>query len=125
MMKNIVCFMSVDLLLCRMISAEALGAIGGQDTISVLKKYENDDILELSETCQLAIKRLQYLDSGGIEPKNTFGTVDPAPPSSETDIHALKKIFLDNSQTIYDRYRAMFALRDMNTDESVLSLTEG
>lgn len=36
-----------------------------------------------------------------------------------------KEILLNSSLSLFDRYRAMFTLRDMNTDEAALALVEG
>lgn len=90
-----------------------------------MEKYLADDLQELAETCELAVTRLQYLKNGGTEPKNIYNSTDPAPPSKETDVTALKRQFFDENESIYERYRAMFALRDINTDESVRILNEG
>jgi len=105
--------------------AEALGAIGHPDTVSTLQKYLSCEFQEIAETCELAVKRIQYLADYGEEPKNIYGSIDPTPPSSERNIEKLKDIFLDENQPIYDRYAAMFALRDLKTDDSIRILTEG
>ena len=42
-----------------------------------------------------------------------------------TKIDELKKILLDENQSLFERYRAMFALRNIGTDEAVLAICEG
>ena len=39
--------------------------------------------------------------------------VDPAPPSEENDLDVLKGALMNRSLTLFDRYRAMFSLRNM------------
>lgn len=102
-----------------------MGAIGDSSCIEALSNYRYDSISELSETCELAIYRLTYLAKGGEEPTNVYNTVDPVPPSKETNMDALKNIYLDNNKSIMDRYQAMFALRDLNSSESIGILTKG
>lgn len=58
---------------------------------------------------------------------NPFGSVDPAPPleGSNHSVETLTVQLMDESSSLFDRYRAMFTLRDMNTEQSVLALTIG
>lgn len=93
--------------------------------MDVLNNYRYDSILEVSETCELAIYRLTYLANGGKELANIYNTVDPVPPSKETNINVLKNIYLNDDKSISDRYQAMFTLRDLNSDESISILTAG
>lgn len=80
----------------------------------------------MSETCELALQRIAWLESHSPNEKlSPFSSVDPTPPSTEQDISLLKAILLDNKQTLFERYRAMFALRNIQTDDSILALCEG
>ena len=87
--------------------------------------------LKIAETCQLAIQRIQWLSSEDRpmeESKlksNPFSSVDPAPPAVETTVTELKRALLDQGKSLFERYRAMFALRNRNDEESVLALAEG
>lgn len=56
---------------------------------------------------------------------NPYLSVDPAPPSAEKDVGHLKAKLLDENASLFDRYRAMFALRNHGTTEAVESLAEG
>lgn len=51
--------------------------------------------------------------------------MDPAPPSGEKDVTALRASLLDENASMFDRYRAMFALRNLASKESVEALAEG
>ena len=73
----------------------------------------------------MAVKRIEYLAGGGREPRNVYGSIDPTPPTREEDIKKLENTLLDESKSLYERYAAMFALRDLGTDGSALALTKG
>lgn len=109
-------------------SGEALGAIGEPTVIPLLEKYSKDPVPEVAETCELALSRLRWLESNSnaeSSQKNPYLTIDPAPSAEITDVSALRKILLDQSETLFNRYRAMFSLRNLNTLESTLALVEG
>jgi len=107
---------------------EALGAIGESSVIPLLEKYRKDPIPEVAETCELALNRLRWLESNGSAEslqKNPYLTIDPAPPVEITDVSVLRDILLDESKSLFDRYRAMFSLRNLGTTDSILVLSEG
>lgn len=109
-------------------AGEALGAIGESSVIPLLEKYCKDPIPEVAETCELALNRLRWLESNSNAKdlqKNPYLTIDPAPPAEITDVKVLRGILLDESKSLFDRYRAMFSLRNLNTRESILALAEG
>lgn len=64
-----------------------------------------------------------------------FATIDPAPASnhsplasgkaSELSIEELKQVLLNGSLSLFERYRAMFALRNDGGKEAVLALASG
>ena len=56
---------------------------------------------------------------------NPYASVDPAPPALERDTSVLRKNLLDESISLFERYRAMFALRNKGDKESILALSEG
>jgi len=106
-------------------AAEALGAIGTTEVLPILQKYSKDSIPEVSDTCKMAIDRLNWLAEGGKDDKNLFTSVDPAPPLMETDTKALKMILLDETLPMFERYRAMFSLRNNGDDASIQALALG
>ncbi|NXL52150.1 DOHH hydroxylase, partial [Podilymbus podiceps] len=107
-------------------AGEALGAIGNPEVLDVLKRYSEDPIIEVAETCQLAVRRLEWLQENKQEPGTSpYLSVDPAPPAEETDVNKLRETLLDESRTLFDRYRAMFALRNLGGQAAVLALADG
>ncbi|RZF44651.1 hypothetical protein LSTR_LSTR000603 [Laodelphax striatellus] len=107
-------------------AAEALGAIGGESAYCVLEDFKNDPTIEVAETCQLALARLDWLKNNpSTDKKSIYYSVDPAPPSEEKDVENLKSILLDDKANLFDRYKAMFALRDLKTENSIKALSEG
>lgn len=113
-------------------AGEALGAIGDPVVLDLLKEYSQDPVIEVAETCQLAVRRLEWLQSGGEKQlndgntdKNPYCSVDPAPPAVRKSVSELRSILLDESLPLFERYRAMFALRNLGNEEAVLALGEG
>ncbi|XP_015109893.1 deoxyhypusine hydroxylase [Diachasma alloeum] len=110
-------------------AGEALGAIGDQKVIPILQEYSKDSVIEVAETCQLALNRINWLreDKNQSESlsENPYASVDPAPPCAITNVEELKKILLNEDASLFERYRAMFSLRNLRTPESVLALGEG
>lgn len=110
-------------------SAEAIGAIGSiEDSIvkSILAKYKDDPVVEVAETCQLALQRMEWFDKNLSSDKvSPFHSVDPTPPSTVQNVDQLKSVLMDENESLFERYRAMFGLRNVKTDESILALCEG
>uniref|UniRef100_G3T8E8 deoxyhypusine monooxygenase n=2 Tax=Loxodonta africana TaxID=9785 RepID=G3T8E8_LOXAF len=108
-------------------AGEALGAIGKLEVLEILKQYSTDPVVEVAETCQLAVRRLEWLQQHGGEPAvvGPYLSVDPAPPAEEQDVGRLREALLDEARPLFDRYRAMFALRNTGGKEAALALAEG
>nr|XP_020476545.1 deoxyhypusine hydroxylase [Monopterus albus]XP_020476546.1 deoxyhypusine hydroxylase [Monopterus albus] len=113
-------------------AGEALGAIGDPVVLDLLKEYSQDPVVEVAETCQLAVRRLEWLQSGGEKElgegntdKNPYCSIDPAPPAVRKSVSDLRFILLDESLPLFERYRAMFALRNLGSKEAVLALGDG
>jgi deoxyhypusine monooxygenase len=105
--------------------AEALGAIASPDTISILEKFQSDPVIEVAETCQLALDRVKWLNSSQSEKlsvKSPYNSVDPAPPATSTNVAELKSTLLDENASLFERYRAMFSLRNLKSKEAVVAL---
>lgn len=120
-------------LLVRHEAAEALGAIGAASSLPLLEKFVDHAAVELAETCQIAVELIRYKvaqAAGELNEKeldrNPYQSFDPAPafekhvPTSE-----LRATLLDPKASLFNRYRAMFSLRNRNTDEAALALAEG
>ncbi|KAH7727346.1 hypothetical protein AAVH_05006 [Aphelenchoides avenae] len=107
-------------------AGEALGAIGDTSVCDVLKKYASDPTPEVAETCQLALQRLEWLKSGEQESGGgLYDSVDPTPAAATNNVSELAASLVDTQKSLWDRYRAMFALRNINTDESIKALAQG
>lgn len=109
-------------------TAEALGAIGSPEVENVLKEYSNDPVVDVAETCQIALGRIKWLRKPESERnlnKNPYASVDPAPPSDISNVESLKSTLLDEKANLFDRYRAMFSLRNICSTESVQALGKG
>nr|NVI76140.1 nero [Cucujiformia] len=108
-------------------AAEALGAIGSERAINILEKFKDDSVIEVAETCQLALERINWIncsnENGDIF-HSPYNSVDPAPPHVNSDTTALKNILFDDELSLFERYRAMFALRNLGTQKSVNILGE-
>lgn len=61
------------------------------------------------------------------DPSPDFPTIDPAPSSLPQSIPDLRTALLNTKLPLFERYRAMFALRDFGaaSKEAVLALAEG
>ncbi|XP_064480901.1 deoxyhypusine hydroxylase-like [Ornithodoros turicata] len=109
-------------------AAEALGAIGMP--LGVLEEFTADKESVVAETCQLALKRIAWLESPeSKEAKfqdSPYSSIDPAPPLLEDrPIQELKIMLLDSTKSLFERYRAMFTLRDSGSTDAVLALSQG
>lgn len=86
---------------------------------------------QVAETCQLAVRRLEWLQCSdklaeeAQTDRNPYCSVDPAPPAARRDVTELRSSLLDEALPLFDRYRAMFALRNMGSEEAVLALGDG
>lgn len=111
-------------------AGEALGAIGSPEVLNVLRENASDPQIEVAETCQLALQRIEWLNEKSSQESknlstNPYKSIDPAPPSQTEDTETLKNILLDESRPLFERYRAMFSLRNKGDEDSVLALADG
>lgn len=111
-------------------AGEALGAIGSETLIPLLENYSTDPVIEVAETCLIALDRIKWLQTkqsieAGQLSENPYLSVDPAPPSVKTSTEQLRQVLLNEDLSLFDRYRALFSLRNLGTTESVLALAEG
>jgi len=109
-------------------AAEALGAIGETDCISVLEEYAKHPVREISETCIVAIDLINWTNDhkGNLHNEiedSDFHSVDPAPPSKKRSVEELKEALNNHELSIFERYRALFKLRNIATEEAVLAIS--
>ncbi|KAF1839496.1 deoxyhypusine hydroxylase [Decorospora gaudefroyi] len=111
--------------MCRHEAAEALGALSDKGSLDLLRALRDDvkEVEVVRETCDIAVERIEW-DHGlqkGQEKlkKSDFTSIDPAPPlpqgTEKPAIPELEKTLLDTSLPLFQRYRAMFALRDLSS----------
>ncbi|KAF1955791.1 ARM repeat-containing protein [Byssothecium circinans] len=107
--------------MCRHEAAEALGALGDRGSLELLKELRDNaqEPTEIRETCQIAVDRIEWEHSKQKEQlkQSDFASIDPAPPLAQNAekpaIRDLEKTLLDTKLALFQRYRAMFALRDL------------
>jgi len=113
-------------------AGEALGAIGDDNNIPFLESFLSDPFVEVAETCQIAIDRIKFFKS--LKEKSNgsgmFYSVDPAPPydkefAEKMSHQDLENIYLSNSLPLFERYRALFTLRDRNDSQSLKIICKG
>ncbi|KAL2817379.1 armadillo-type protein [Aspergillus granulosus] len=109
--------------MCRHEAAEALGALGYESSLELLKELRDnkDEVDVVRETCDIAVDRILWEQSEArkaetLKPSD-FTSIDPAPPmpltAKEPSIPDLEQTLLDTKLPLFQRYRAMFGLRDL------------
>ncbi|GEM09364.1 deoxyhypusine monooxygenase [Rhodotorula toruloides] len=125
-------------------AAEAMGAIGSVEALPALRKYLKHENPAIRETCEIAVDKIVFDNSeeGKKAEPNQYPCIDPAPaashsllvasahsaalsPATDLSIPDLERILLDTKLSLFERYRAMFALRNIGDREAVLALAKG
>ncbi|KAI1794888.1 ARM repeat-containing protein [Ganoderma leucocontextum] len=129
-------------------AAEALGAISATSSRDMLKRYLNDPERCVRETCEIALAKIEWDHSEEGEKhrrsttaksaEQTYTSIDPAPPTSgllagkaapkdasEENITKLRNTLNDKNLPLFERYRAMFALRNIGNPAAVDALASG
>jgi len=106
-------------------AGEALAAIGDFSVIPLLEEYAQDEVKEVADTCRLGADGLIWQKENGAFGVSGANSVDPAPAEETTNVEILQQKLTDTSLPLFKRYRAMFALRDINTEDSVAALCAG
>ncbi|KAI9821701.1 MAG: deoxyhypusine hydroxylase [Pycnora praestabilis] len=111
--------------MCRHEAAEALGALSDVDSLVVLQAMRDDqsEVEVVRETCDIAVAKIQWENSNERKEEklrqSDFASIDPAPPLAQTlqmpSIPELQASLLDAKLPLFQRYRAMFALRDLSS----------
>ena len=114
-----------DEVIVRHEAGEALGAIGSMEAYDALKEASKDEHIEIRETAALALSLLEWKAANGPDAvaaldENPYLSHDPAPAEVKTKtIEQLREQLLDASLPMFDRYRAMFSLRNRGTRAAV------
>lgn len=111
-------------------AGEALGAIADESALPVLDEHASDPRPEVAETCQIAAQRVRWAvakAAGAADDcnlrDNPFHSIDPAPSArkpTREDVPAFRAQLLDSSLPLFERYKAMFSLRNSGTKSAVL-----
>lgn len=115
--------------------AEALGAIGSSQSITTLQQIVNNDTsIEVGQTCRLAVDYIQWKINGEEAEDvpaicacmlSPYSSVDPAPPHPKHEplsTEEIGTILLDESAPLFERFRAMFSLRNRGGQDCVKEL---
>ncbi|TXG63791.1 hypothetical protein EZV62_010785 [Acer yangbiense] len=113
-------------------AAEALGAIGLESSMPMLKNsLVSNPAQEVREACELALSRIEDLKTTGddnvssMTEKSMFMSVDPAAPASFcSSVAKLSELLLDEEKGMYERYAALFALRNNGGEEAVSAIID-
>ncbi|XP_039135137.1 deoxyhypusine hydroxylase-B [Dioscorea cayenensis subsp. rotundata] len=108
-------------------AAEALGAIGFEGIVPLLENtLALDPAVEVKETCELALRRIREKKNAGNEDgqchveTSPFLSVDPALPASlSSSVEQLREVLLCEEEGMYERYSALFALRNRGDGPAV------
>ena len=102
-------------------AAEALGNYQDVSLIGFLQRYFGHSSAPLRETCALAAKKIA---TGRGRVYSPFISVDPAYPAGHT-VEEAERVFLSEGHDLYERYAAMFFLRNLMTAGAVEALCKG
>ncbi|KAG1751199.1 armadillo-type protein [Suillus lakei] len=127
-----------------------MGAISSPDFKAVLTKYLTDPNRSVRETCEIALAKIEWdnseegrqhlaskksSDQTPYVPLNSFSRFKPTPillhesrsthNSHHSAIASLRTTLSDTSVPLFQRYRAMFALRNIRTPAAVDALAAG
>ncbi|XP_074600001.1 deoxyhypusine hydroxylase nero [Brevipalpus obovatus] len=117
-------------------AGEALGNLvpldrdddGNNRSLSAIKALEanmSDKCPLVSQTCELAMEKIRWLRDATkqeIEQLNCkkFTTHDPTPPMASFDsVGKLEEILISPETSLFDKYRALFSLRNLGSSECV------
>jgi len=136
-----------DCIMVRHECGEALGAIGNQRSIPTLQKAieTSPNSPEIGQTCEISLAYMNWKISRNSKDEeetekndvddeppimcacmgSPYSSIDPAPPHPKhkaLSSHDIGAILKNESLPLFERYRAMFSLRNRGDRESVLQL---
>ncbi|KAK6049660.1 PBS lyase HEAT-like repeat protein, partial [Cooperia oncophora] len=85
----------------------------------------NDPCQEIAQTCELALRRIELVNTSGDKTESPYQSIDPTSTASTDNVTELGATLVDKSKPLWDRYSAMFKLRNINTDASIKALAQG
>ena len=111
--------------------AEALANIDADESLPLLLHYCHDPSVEVAETCSIAADKMTQARSSRQQQQHTaedegpaskYASVDPAPPLASRSVDSLRLALTDGRLSMYERYRAMFSLRNLGTEAAIDAL---
>mmetsp|Transcript_6026 Transcript_6026/g.16795 ORF Transcript_6026/g.16795 Transcript_6026/m.16795 type:complete len:338 (+) Transcript_6026:168-1181(+) len=113
-------------------AGEALGAICTEPCLEPLRAHLEDPCQEVAETCQLAVQRVEYFaerngqaGADAATDPSPYASVDPTPAApSSVPVDELRRMLLDEKEKMFERYRALFALRNRGGKEACQALAD-
>ena len=119
-------------------AVEALGNVSEENNLQLLDRFAEEKDGILYETCFLTQKLVEWkgaTQNGKLESLNLSklrcATNDPAPPYNfkrepkYADVKFLESMILDNEKyDLFERYRALFTLREINTEEAAIAVCQ-
>jgi deoxyhypusine monooxygenase len=106
-------------------AAEALGAIGTPACLEPIRRHADSSVPEVRDTCVLAQQRMEFFSSTGAHPDGSgrYKSVDLTPPfPNSVPDSELESILLSENAPLFDRYRALFGLRDRGGSGAVAAM---
>jgi deoxyhypusine monooxygenase len=88
------------------------------NAIPILQKHLSDESKPVKETCMLALRSLEEKAKNKCIQKSEFNTIDPIAQTvnkQNVSLDILEECLLNETCDLYERYEALFALRDMKT----------
>jgi deoxyhypusine monooxygenase len=117
---------------------ESLGHINHENSVKLLERFSDEQDVILYESCYITKKEIEWKNA--TENGKTEGldmkalkteSQNPSPPFNYikepkyADVNYLKEILLDNQNfDLFERYRALFTLRELETEEAVEALCQ-
>jgi len=118
-------------------AAEALGNIDDANNQILLERFLDSEHDIIKETCEIAIENLNWMKrtnngetEGLTKVELIYKTNDPAPPFNYklnpeyASLEKLSKILHDTNESIFNRYRVIFTLREINNEAAAKVLGE-
>jgi len=104
-------------------AGEALGALAAEEALPLLRSLQSHASADLRETCELAVARIEWARAAGAGAgPSKFLSFDPAPPAPAAPVAKHAAVLADEQAPLFERYRALFALRDAGGEEALAAL---
>ncbi|KAK1380974.1 Deoxyhypusine hydroxylase-B [Heracleum sosnowskyi] len=96
-----------------------MASVGGSTTMVI-----NLLLLLITLLFTLSLAQRGHTVSRNSVDASPFLSVDPAAPSSGSSVHQLREVLLDEDKKMYERYSALFGLRNHGGDEAISAMVK-